>query len=263
MTIPDSTTPDSTTTSDTEIQLPTEGSENNAGIITSIIGGTRDRGQRATEETALSVGEPVEEPKRELSPEDTETTLTTLKKQFEKNMYWRAGVEWQKVETTLRKNPTALWSVKQMQEQGHDPDVYSLDDEGFDIGTCSEETPTSSRNCVYDAQTAEWMRTNYPDEIFNGSATEMATAMGITLMSFKQLQTSFKVTEENFFRKKKDNSWLLTSEESRTIRPSLGGKCGFALFGILEGNAVKEYLTQTTHHSNLMGWRGQLRVLWN
>ena len=46
--------------------------------------------------------------KKELSPEQREELLRTLKARFEKNMNRHTGLEWAKVEAKLEANPTFL-----------------------------------------------------------------------------------------------------------------------------------------------------------
>ena len=58
--------------------------------------------------------------------------------------------------SALEENPEALWSIAQMEVAGHEPDVYDYDDQGFDIGTCSAESPKSSRNCVIAKFILQW-----------------------------------------------------------------------------------------------------------
>jgi len=138
-----------------------------------------------------------------------------------------------------------------MEAQGHMPDVYNFDDSGFDIGTCSKETPESARNCVYDAKAAAWLKENYPDEKFNGSAVELAEAMGISLMSPEQykdvLQNKGKFDEKTW-------SWLKTLDETR--------ESGYALRGGRYGGAVYVGQFNAYGSTDYKAFRGSLRVSW-
>lgn len=189
---------------------------------------------------------------RQLSPEAAERTLNTLQTRFDANSHLHEGCDWKRVKTALEANPEALWSINQMEAQGHMPDVYNFDNDGFDIGTCSEETPSGARNCVYDAEAAAWLKENYLKETFNGSAVEMAEAMGIKLMSTTQykevLQRKGKFDRQTW-------SWLLTDEATR--------KSGLALYGDRDDGGVSVNQYAAFSHFDLRAWRGSLRVLWS
>lgn len=137
---------------------------------------------------------------RELTPDQTEEILKTLRSRFEKNSHVHRnlcsprGLEWEKVEAALRANPEALWSITQMEVAGHDPNVCHHDKEGLYFGTCCEESPKSSRNVVYD------------------EALAAAKAMGITLMTPKEYceMLQLKGQFDN-----NSQSWLFTDGDAR------------------------------------------------
>lgn len=191
------------------------------------------------------------EKKPELTPEEAEATLGALEAQFKANMYLHEGVEWPKVRSSLEADPRALLSINKMQAAGHEPDVYDADAEGFDIGTCSKESPASGRNCVYGPDNAKWLRENRPNEKFNGSAVEMAEAMGIKLMDpdkyKKVLQAKGKFDEETW-------SWLLAS-------PSILST-GNALNGNRSDLEVYVFRNPAYSHGDNRAWRCSLRVKW-
>jgi hypothetical protein len=54
------------------------------------------------------------EAKRELSPEQREELLGTLKARFERNMGRHEGLEWAEVKAKLEANPDKLWSLNEM-----------------------------------------------------------------------------------------------------------------------------------------------------
>jgi hypothetical protein len=47
--------------------------------------------------------------KKELSPEQNEELIRTLKTRFEKNMQRHAGLEWAKVQVKLEASPLKIW----------------------------------------------------------------------------------------------------------------------------------------------------------
>jgi hypothetical protein len=64
---------------------------------------------------------------KELSLEQREELLRTLKARFEKNMNRHKGLEWAKVKAKLEANTGKLWSLHQMERTGGEPDVVSFD----------------------------------------------------------------------------------------------------------------------------------------
>ena len=212
------------------------------------------RTQEATETAGadpVRTDKPSEAKKRELSPEQSKATLQTLRVRFQNNPHLHKGVKFEDVKKSLEANPEALWSIAQMEAKGHKPDVYNTDDKGFDVGTCSKESPESARNCVYDKEAADWFRKNRPNETFNGSAVEMAQEMGIDLMDptlYKEvLQKKGKFDLQTW-------SWLLTHSNIRSTGAALVGR-----------RAVEYvYVNQVTanFHGARRAFRGSLRVSW-
>ena len=188
---------------------------------------------------------------RQLTPEQKESTLATLAARFAANENLHEGVEWTRVKASLEARPEALWSINEMEKAGHEPDVYNADEKGFDIGTCSKESPESGGNCIYDEAEAEWLRKNCPNEKFNGSAVTMAEAMGIDLMDpdlYKNaLQKKGKFDMQNW-------SWLKTQLSIRST--------GFALNGDRSGDRVNVRQYNANSRYGFRSWRGSLRVEW-
>ena len=65
--------------------------------------------------------------KKELSPEQREELLTTLKARFEKNMNRHQGLEWAKMRARLETNAEKLWALNEMERTGGEPDVVGQD----------------------------------------------------------------------------------------------------------------------------------------
>lgn len=193
--------------------------------------------------------EGVAKNERVLTPEQAGRVLRALQSSFNANKNLHKGINWKDVEASLKASPEALWSLAQMESAGHAPDVYHDDESGYYFGTCSAETPESARNCVYDKEAADWLRTNHPDAQFNGSAVEMADAMGITLMSPEHyrdiLQKKGKFDRNTW-------GWLLTQSDIR----SSGG----ALLGYRYGGGVYIDQDDARDHNDDGAWRGSLRV---
>ena len=64
---------------------------------------------------------------KELSPEQRERLLSTLKTRFERNMQRHQGLEWANVQAKLEANPEKLWSLNEMERTGGEPDVVGHD----------------------------------------------------------------------------------------------------------------------------------------
>ncbi|MEX2233115.1 MAG: DUF4256 domain-containing protein, partial [Cyclobacteriaceae bacterium] len=65
--------------------------------------------------------------KKQLSSEEREELLLSLRARFEKNMNRHKGLEWAKVQAKLESNPEKLWSLKEMETTGGEPDVVGHD----------------------------------------------------------------------------------------------------------------------------------------
>ena len=69
----------------------------------------------------------TEENNKELSLEQRDELLETLKARFEKNMNRHKGLDWAKVQEKLDANPEKLWSLNEMEKTGGEPDVVDYD----------------------------------------------------------------------------------------------------------------------------------------
>lgn len=200
---------------------------------------------------AIVIAAETEKASRILTPEEKEIALQTLAARFQVNEYLHKGIEWTRVKASLEANPEALWSINEMEKAGHEPDVYNSDEKGFDIGTCSKESPKSGMNCVYDEEAAKWMKTKRPTEEFNGSAVSMAKAMGINLMDLrlykKILQNKGKFDRNTW-------SWLSTELSIRST--------GKAHLGFSDDFGVHAVRNPARSHYDFSSWRGSLRVEW-
>ena len=184
--------------------------------------------------------------KKELSAKQGQELLKTLKTRFEKNMNRHKGIEWTKVQTRLEAAPGKLWSLNEMESTGGEPDVVGYDKKTgeFVFYDCSAESPAGRRSLCYDRKALDSRKENKP----KGNAVEMATAMGIELLTeaqYRELQTlgSFDT---------KTSSWVLTPAEIR--------KLGGSIF------CDRRYDTVFTYHNGAESYyagrafRGSLRV---
>src|SRR6266853_4094843 len=118
--------------------------------------------------------------KKELSPEQREELLKTLKARFEKHRNRHKGLEWAKVQTKLEADTGKLWSLNEMERTGGEPDVVSHDKKTgeYIFYDCSAESPRGRRSVCYDREALGSRKEHKPED----NAIDMAAAMGIELL---------------------------------------------------------------------------------
>jgi len=182
----------------------------------------------------------------QLSPEQSEELLNTLKTRFEKNMRRHPAIEWAAVQTKLQARPERLASLYEMERTGGEPDVVSLDEQTGDtlFMDCSAETPAGRRNLCYDREALQSRKENKPEN----SAQDMAADMGIELLSEEQYRALQQIGEFDL----KTSSWLKT--------PAAIRKLGGAIFGDRRYDHVFVYHNGASSYYGVRGFRGLLRV---
>src|SRR6478736_2261917 len=122
--------------------------------------------------------------KEQLSPEQHEELLSTLKDRFEKNMIRHNGFEWENVQTKLVANTEKLWSLNEMERTGGEPDVVGQDKKTgeYIFYDCSLESPKGRRSVCYDREALESRKEHKPKD----NAIDMAADMGIELLTEEQ-----------------------------------------------------------------------------
>lgn len=183
---------------------------------------------------------------KELSTEQREELIRTLKARFEKNRERSNGMEWTNVQAKLEANPGKLWSLNEMERTGGEPSVV-----GYDKSTgeyifydCSTESPKGRRSVCYDHEALEARKEHKPAN----SAIAMAAAMGIELLTEEQYRELQRLGEFDT----KTSSWIKTPAAIR----SLGG----ALFCDRRYNTVFLYHNGAESYYAARGFRGLLRV---
>ncbi|ALC92346.1 hypothetical protein AM500_23165 [Bacillus sp. FJAT-18017] len=184
--------------------------------------------------------------KKELSLEQREELLETLKLRFEKNMYRHEGLEWAKIQDKLDANPEKLWSLNEMESTGGEPDVVGHDEEKdeYIFYDCAAESPKGRRSVCYDHEALEARKKHKPEN----SAINMAAAMGIELLTEEQYRELQKL--DNFDLK--TSSWVQTPSDIR--------KRGGALFCDRRYDTVFVYHNGADSYYGARGFRGSLRV---
>jgi hypothetical protein len=184
--------------------------------------------------------------KKDISPEQREDLLKTLRKRFEKNTNRHETIEWAKVQLKLEANPEKLWSLSEMERTGGEPDVVGYDNETGEtiFFDCSAESPAGRRNICYDREALESRKEFKPGD----NAIDMANDIGIELLTeeqYRELQSLGKYDT-------KTSSWLKTPPEIR--------KLGGAIFGDRRYDHVFVYHNGASSYYGVRGFRGLLRV---
>lgn len=184
--------------------------------------------------------------KKELSPQEFQHLLDTLQQRFEKNLVVRGSVSWEAVVKRLEAHPEKVWSLREMEETGGEPDVIGVDPATGEIllCDCSPESPAGRRSLCYDPQ-ALAARKDAPPK---GSAVGMATEMGIEILT----EEHYRMLQEKGNFDLKTSSWIQTPDAIR--------KLGGALFCDRRYDHVFTYHNGAQSYYAARGFRGMLRV---
>lgn len=183
---------------------------------------------------------------KELTLEQQNELLETLKKRFAKNTNYHKDIEWHKIEVKLKEKTNKLLILSIMEETGGEPDVvyYNAKDNEYIFYDCSSESPKGRRSLCYDRKALE-ARKKYPPE---NSALDVADEIGIEILTEEQYRYLQTLGEFDT----KTSSWVVTPKEIR----DLGG----ALFCDRRYNTVFTYHNGADSYYATRGFRGLLRV---
>ena len=186
--------------------------------------------------------------KKELSLEQREKLLRTLKDRFEKNVNRHKGIEWDKVQARLEANAEKLWSLSEMERTGGEPDVVGHDKKTgeYIFNDCSAESPKGRRNTCYDPEGQQEREKQgvHPE----GNAIGMAAAMGIELLTEEQYRELQRLGDIDT----KTSSWLKTPSDIR--------KLGGAIFADRRYDTVFVYHNSAPSFYSVRGFRGSIRI---
>jgi Protein of unknown function (DUF4256) len=188
----------------------------------------------------------MRKPEKKFSQEQRQELLRVLEARFEKNMKRHKGLEWAKVQAKLEANTDKLWSLKEMERTGGEPDVVGHDRKTgeYIFYDCSAESPKGRRNVCYDRGGQEARKAFKPQD----NAVDMAAAMGIELLTEEKYRELQKLG--NFDTK--TSSWVETPPEIR--------KLGGALFADRRYGSVFVYHNSAPSYYGVRAFRGSLRV---
>ncbi len=184
--------------------------------------------------------------KKELSAKEKEELLKILQTRFENNMNRHKGIDWEKILSRLESNREKIWSLNEMEITGGEPDVVGFDKKSgeYIFYDCSAESPKDRRSFCYDRAALDSRKENKP----KNSAMEMATAMGIEILSEEQYRELQKLGKFDL----KTSSWILTPNDIR--------KLGGALFCDRRYETVFVYHNGAESYYAARAFRGCLRV---
>jgi hypothetical protein len=152
---------------------------------------------------------------RKLSPEQGEELLKVLEGRFNKYMSRHKGLEWAKVRKRLEDDPEKLWSLREMEVSGGEPDVVGDDKKTgeYIFFDCSPQSPIGRVSLCYDREALDSRKEHKP----KSSATDMAAAMGVELLTEEQYLELQKMGEFDT----KSSSWVKTPAEMRKLGGAL------------------------------------------
>lgn len=170
--------------------------------------------------------------------------LDIVRTRFEGSMHRHAGVKWTEVEARLAVLPASLHALAEMERTGGEPDVVGIDAHtgAIMIVDCAPESPAGRRSLCYDREARTTRRENAPQ----GSALEMASDMGIALLTEEQ----YRVLQTLGAFDTKTSSWVHTPDAIR----ALGG----ALFCDRRYDHVFTYHNGASSYYAARGFRGLL-----
>lgn len=184
--------------------------------------------------------------RHQLSPNEREKLLQTLEERFESNMKRHVGLEWSVVLQRLLAHPDKLWSLKEMERTGGEPDVIGQDTVtgAYLFCDCSAESPKERRSLCYDRDALESRKEAQPKH----NALDMAEEIGIELLTEEQ----YRELQQCGTFDAKTSSWLRTPPSVR--------KLGGALFGDYRFGRVFIYHNGAQSYYAARGFRGILHV---
>ena len=184
----------------------------------------------------------------ELSPEQGEELLKTLKVRFEKNMPRHKGLEWPKIQAKLEAHPEKLSSLNAMESTGGEPDVvgYDLKTGEYIFYDCSAESPKGRRSICYDREGQEEREKKGVHPA--GNAVDLAAAIGIELLSEDQYRELQKLGEFDT----KTESWIQTPPGIRKLGGALFCDRRYGHVFVFHNSAPSFYASR--------GFRGSLSV---
>jgi len=187
-------------------------------------------------------------PTATISKQQRDHLLKTLQDRFEKNMGRHQGLAWTDLQARLVRKSGALWSLREMERTGGEPDVIGWDkDTGeYIFCDCSAESPLGRRNVCYDRKGQQ--KREKEGLPVTGNVLDMAAAMGIEPLNEEQYRELQKLGSFDT----KSQSWLKTPSEITKLGGAIFGDRRFARVFVYHNTAPCIYRAR--------GFRGSLKV---
>jgi hypothetical protein len=184
--------------------------------------------------------------KKELTKDQLEELLKTVKIRFEKNMTRHKDMEWPKIQKKIETNTEKSWSLNEMEKTGGEPDIVGYDTKTgeYIFYDCSAESPKGRRSICYDREALDARKEHKPVD----SVMDMAADMGIELLTEEQYRELQKLGNFDM----KSSNWIKTPAEIR--------KLGGAIFVDFRYNNVFVYHNGADSYYAVRGFRGSLRI---
>jgi hypothetical protein len=184
--------------------------------------------------------------KRELSPEQIEELIKTLKVRFEKNMQRHKEMEWPAIEARLRSNKEKLWSLNEMENSDGEPDVldYNKKTGEYIFYDCAAESPKARRSLCYDREALDARKEFKP----KNAVMDMVTDMGVELLG----EVDYRYLQQFGAFDTKTSSWIKTPDKIR--------KLGGAIFADFRFDHVFVYHNGASSYYAGRGFRTKLGI---
>lgn len=184
--------------------------------------------------------------KKELSTEQHQELLGTLKKRFEQNRDRHRAIDWAGVQAKLEADSEKVWSLNEMERTGGEPDVvaYDKNTDEYIFYDCSAESPKGRRSFCYDRAALESRKEHKPEN----NVIDMAADMGIELLTEEQYRELQKLGSFDL----KTSSWVKTPAGIR--------KLGGAVFCDRRYDTIFVYHNGAESYYAARGFRGWLKV---
>jgi len=168
----------------------------------------------------------------ELSPEQAEGLLSTLRSRFDKaDKKLRKVVNWAAIEKSLRASPEKLYALQKLEETGGEPQLVGIELNELIFEDRSVESPIGRRNLDFDESQAQ------------------ADEFGVEMQApeaYKKMQKTGRFDLKSW-------SWLKTDPKYRE-------STGIALHGYRSADVVFVRGRNTGSRNPDIGWRASLRI---
>ena len=172
--------------------------------------------------------------------------IKTLKDRFAKNMRRHTGIDWSSVQAKLEASPEMIQAIYEMDRTGGEPDVVGYDGKAGEVifCDCSPESPVGRRSLCYDREALNSRKKDKP----NGSALEMASSIGIELLTKPQYRELQGLGEFD----RKTSNWVKTPDKMKALGGALFCDCRYDHVFVYHNGAESYYAAR--------GFRGPLTV---